>query len=196
MEENLMKKMLLIMALVLLAANSALAIVDVTPNKMGLYWDNVGDTLCRYSVSTPTNLYLICTSPYFDTIEGFECGIDIVGDYYILGAEFANPNALDVAAGFQNFIVGFGTPTNTQAATLLVTLNILPTSDSLEFYLHESSPASIAGDYPVILGDGELRQMDVTSIYSGASAIMVPYVCEGVVATEEMSWESVKSLYR
>lgn len=193
-----MRKLIILLTFVLLiAASTSFAGYDPGQNRMGLYWDLDGeDPWCEYT-PTPTNLYLLFTNPTMDSIGGFECGIDMAGTAYLLSATFANPQALDVASGFQNFIVGFGSPTTCTQNTLLVTLLVMNISVELGFYLHAANPASIEGDLPVMLFvNGDMQPIQISTLPNGLSAQMCSARTRGYVATEKTTWDSLKSLYR
>lgn len=191
-----MKSMLIILSLIVFTATTASAVIDPEDNSMGLYWDLTADTICTEISYVPTNLYLILANPTMDAIGGFEAGFDMEGTAYILSATFANPQSLNVASGFENFIVGFGAPSDCTQATLLVTLSILKTAfdDDLLFFLHESSPSSCDGGLPVILlTNGSLMQVGVSTGPGELTAFMTD-TCGSPV--DHVSWDSVKSLYR
>ncbi len=192
-----MKKILLTLVATLVMTSSAFAVMNPDDDIMGMYWDTDANDNCAISYSGVSLLYIIMTNPTFDYLYGFECGFDIEATNvpYILGATFANSQALDVAAGFQNFIVGFGAPTTCSEATLLVSLEIGNFSGvDLNFFLHESNPASIEGNLPVVLKvDDELVQLGTSTLPGSITAYMSPN-CG--VATVNSSWDSVKSMYR
>ena len=191
-----MKKMVILFGLAMFAATSAFAVVDPDDNMMGMYWDLDADMPCMVPVAAPVPLYIILTNPTMDAIGGFECGftMDAAVAPFILAAEFANPQALDVASGFQNFIVGFGAPTTCTEATLLVTLNVGNFAGvPVDFYLHQASPSSIPGILPVLLlEDNSLMQVSTPN----PGGITAQQTVDCVVATDNVSWDSVKSLYR
>ena len=191
-----MKKLAMLLTFALIAAAStSFAGLDPDDDMMGLYWDLDGESPCLASSPEPTNLYLLLTNPTMDSIGGFECGIDMVGTAYLLSATFANPQALDVAAGFQNFIVGFGAPTTCTQNTLLVTLSVMNIGADLAFYLHAASPASIEGVLPVVLlADDSMITLGTSTLPGGMTAQMGAN-CEPV-DTEVTTWGSLKGLYR
>lgn len=191
-----MKKLAMLLTFALIvAASTSFAGLDPDDNMMGLYWDLDGENPCSASSPTPTNLYLLLTNPTMDSIGGFECGIDMIGSAYLLAANFANPQALDVASGFQNFIVGFGAPTACTQNTLLVTLSVMNVGADLEFYLHSANPASIEGVLPVILLADDTMTTIGTSTLPGGMTAQMGANCEPV-DTEETTWDSLKGLYR
>ncbi len=193
-----MKKIAALFCLITLGSTSALAVIDPDPDMMGMYWDLDADTPCMLPLAAPVNLYIILTNPSMDAIGGFECGFTMEAPVapYILSATFANPQALDVAPGFQNFIVGFGAPTICTEATLLVTLNVGNFAGvEVYFYLHEATPASIEGSLPVILlTDESLINVGISDLGNGVTAVQS--IMECIVATDDTSWDSVKAMYR
>ncbi len=164
---------------------------------MGLYWDLEGSTQCMQAEFGFADLYFILMNPTHDTLDGFECNITIVVTHlpYLTAATFANSQALTVST-FPNFIVGFGSPTICTPATLLVTLEVLNIAGvDLAFFLHQSDPPSIPGDLPAVLwGDGTLEQVATPTPVGYPDALALVGGCG--VATEETTWDSVKSLYR
>jgi hypothetical protein len=191
-----MKKLVVLLGLAMFMATSAFAVVDPDTDMMGIYWDANADMPCTAAVTYPVNMYIILTNPSVETIGGFECAFTIEGAMqpYLLGAVLP-ANALDVAAGFQNFIVGLGTPLNTTEATVLATISVLNAAGmDLDFYLHQASPPSIDGVLPVIVSDSVLMTLGTSSLPGSVTAHMGSNCT--VVATEDASWDSVKSLYR
>ncbi len=191
-------KKLIVLLMVIFVATSAFAIVDEDPNSMGFYFDTEADVPCvegatAYSSHT---MFLVMTNPDFDNLFGFEAGYDIVGEANVLGLAFTNPQALNVGTP-SNMIVGFGSPTVTSPITTVAVLEVLymsTTGDPLEFYLHGTTPSSIDPAYPVfLLADGVLLQGGM-SVVDGPTA-QINGGCT-VVATESMSFDNVKSLYR
>jgi len=192
-----MKKFLMLL-MVLSIATTAFAVVDQDADMMGFYFDLSADTPCLDGVApfSTLDLHLILTRPTTDMLYGFEAGHTVVGNGMVLSAEFAaiqyiTPVTLD------NIITSYGEPYPTSEATLLVTFSVLYTdtaSGALEFYLHGSEPSSIDPLYPVIvLADGILQSIGL-SAETGPTA-QINGGCS-VVATDNVSFDSVKSLYR
>ncbi len=183
--------------LTMLMAASALAIIDPDPNTMGLYFDEEANIVCATGVTpfSQVDLYLTLTSPTFDNLYGFEAGLTLEGEGLVLAVYFSNPQALNVG-DLTNLIVGFGAPTATTEATVVARWTILYTSATLEgldFYLHGTTPSSLDPMYPtLLLADGELMSV-ATTVIEGPNASING--CP-VIAVEEMSFDSVKSLYR
>ena len=196
-----MKKLVVLLGLAMFVATSAFAIVDPDDNSMGMYWDLSADTVCMEYLPGPTNLYIILTNPTMDSIGGYECAYDMApvggGAPYILSATQSVVNHLDVAPGFQNFIVGFGGPLTCTEATLLVTLSVgnFAGASACDFFLRNADPSSIDGNmYPIVLNADNSYTVVGPSGGDGVTAAFG--VTCGVVDTEEVSFDSVKSLFR
>lgn len=191
-------KKLLVLVLAMAIAGSAFAVVDPDANSVGFYSDLTADTV-KMTVDpfSTNNVYVILTMPDFDELFGFEFGYDIDGSVIVLSALFDNPQALDVG-GPGNHIVGFGSPTTTTEATLLATMSVLYTdgaSGPATLTLTGTEPSSIMPELPtLLLANGVLitggDSTDIGNINFGFNYDL------DIVATEPMSFDSVKSLYR
>jgi hypothetical protein len=192
-----MKRMLFLLMAMLIAA-SAVAIVDPDDDMMGFYFDLEADYPCIEGAApySTHNLYLIVTRPTAAELFGFEAGFTVEGEGMVLGVEFSVENFINVGTN-DNMIVGFGEPLETTQATLLATFSIMymdTTMGPLDFYLHGSEPSSMDPLYPVVLLDGGVLQS------MGISAAVGPTAqfnggCQ-VLATDNVSFDSIKSLYR
>jgi len=191
-------KLLMSLTFIALFSTTALAIVNPNENVMGPYFDAAADLDCLEGVESNTELpiYIILTRPTFSELHGFEFGMDYGSNLILIGQAFANSEALNVGSG-DDFIVGFGSPTYTDEATLLITLSMLhlgtATSPSY-FALRGSQPSSLDPAYPtVLLSDGELLSTALHSEYR-------PYnnLINGQCGFEDegRSWDGVKTLYR
>ena len=192
-----MKRMLFLLMAMLIAA-SAFAIVDPDDDMMGFYFDLEADYPCIEDAApySTHDLFLIVTRPTFDEILGFEAGFTIEGEGMVLSVEFSVENFINVGTN-DNMIVGFGEPLPTTPATLLATLSVMymdTTMGPLFFYLHGSEPSSMDPLYPVVLLDGGVLQSMGISAAVGPTA-QVNGGCL-VVATDNVSFDSIKSLYR
>ncbi len=190
-----MKKMLILL-LAMLIATSASAIINPDDDIMGFYFDLDADYDCVDGISpySSTFLFLILTNPTSDAIYGFEAGHTIEGEGMVLGAEFANPQVINVGT-IDNIIAGFGEPTLTVPATLLLTLNVMymdTTNGALRFFLHGTTPSSVDPLFPTLLLEGGVLQSVGVNNYGWATA----QFNNCVSATETQSFDSLKSLYR
>lgn len=196
-------KKLVALLLVSLMATSAFAIVDPDSDMMGIYFDTAADQVCGSAAPiTNINAYLIYTNPTLPSIRGFECQVSYVaGDNNTsITPTLAIPGT-DVgvkAAPVFNFIVGYGSPLPTSAATTLATLNIFYlnfASPSMDLFLGPADPSSNLDGLPmVILDDFSLTTVG-TSTDGGVAAQINAAAC-GVVDSEDASWGEVKSLFR
>jgi hypothetical protein len=189
-------KKLLVLVLAMTIASSALAVVDPDPNSLGFYMDLTAD-MVEVQDAAPNSthmVYCILTNPTFDNLFGIEYGYDATaGSAFVLGTTFANPQALDVGSA-GNHIVGFGAPTPTTEATLISTMTVLFLGPVWEVTLTGTEPSSLDPALPTLLLPNSVLQSsgDSTDIGNVNFSIM------GVtpVATETVTFDSVKSLYR
>ncbi len=192
-----MKRMLFLF-MAMLIATSAFAIVDPDDDMMGFYFDLEGYYPCIDGVAAYSthNLFLILTRPTADEIFGFEAGYTIEGEGMVLSVEFSVDNFINVGTN-DNMIVGFGEPLPTTPVTLLASLSVMymdTTMGPLDFFLHGSEPSSMDPLYPVVLLDGGVLQSMGLSAAEGPTAQFNGGCI--VVATDNVSFDSIKSLYR
>lgn len=189
-------KKLLVLVVAMAMASSAFAVIDPDANSIGIYADMEADIVAMDVVAfVPTNIYLILTNPDFAELYGFEAGYHFDGNVQILSALHANPQALDVG-GTGNHIVGFGAPTPCTEATLLTTIQFLAfDANPIGVFLTGTDPSSNDLGLPTLLLDGgELSTGGGTSTNGEVSLSINGFA--PVVATEEATFDSVKSLYR
>ncbi len=178
-------------------ASSASAVIDSGENSVGLYFDESADVYCVGGIAPNDHvmMYLILANPSFDFLYGWECGIDLAGDAMVLGRQFYTMVCFPGPPN--NMIIGYGTPYPTTIATPLVALEIMYMDSDLgpvDFYVHGTTPSSINPDYPAMLtNDGEFIMAGISIIEGPAAQINGDCT---VVATENISFDSVKSLYR
>lgn len=180
------------------ACAPARAIINPDDNVIGPYFDAGADLDCveGMEMNAQFPVYIILTNPTFSELYGFEFGLDIEGNLILLSEQFENSAALNVGSS-GNYIVGFGQPTYTQTATLLMTVNMLhlgTTETPSHIILHGASPGSVDEDRPaVLLAGGEVLAVGMHSEYRNWSNLI-----NGRCSFEEedRSWDGVKSLYR
>jgi len=192
-----MKKMLLLLTAMLIAT-TAFAVVDPDADMMGFYFDLDADYPCLDGAEAYSthDLHLILTRPTADMLFGFEAGLTMEGTGMLLAAIFAAPNYINIGTN-DNIIAGFGEPYPTSIATLLVTFSVMYMDTAmgpLNFVLHGSEPSSIDPAYPVILLAGDVLQSVGLSAEFGPTA-QFNGGCQ-VLATDHVSFDGVKSLYR
>jgi hypothetical protein len=191
-------KIITLVAAILLCACSAQAIINPEDNVIGPYFDESADLDCIEGVDMNTQLpiYIILTRPTFSEIYGFELGLDYGNNLVMIGQNFSNSEALNVGSG-NEFIVGFGSPTYTSDATILLTLSMLHlgTQDTPTFFaLRGSQPSSLDPAFPsVLLSEGEIISTALHSEFRPYT-----YLINGQCGFEDegRSWDGVKSLYR
>jgi len=195
-----MKKLILMLMASLLVASTAFAVVDQDPNMLGIYFDGEADVTCVNGLNPyeQVTAFVCLTNPDFSELFGFEFGYDIVGSALVLDTAFSNPEALDVGAN-GNHIVGFGSPSPTAMVTPLAALTILysdTTMAPVSFNITGTNPSSNDLGLPTMLLDGGVLMTTGYSTIDGVSAAVINGVCEDVVATDEVTFDSIKSLYR
>jgi len=191
-------KKLVVLLMAMLVATSAFAIVDPDDNMMGFYFDLEADNPCVDGIApySQVPMHLVMTNMTADALYGFEAGYTMEGNGMVLATVFANPSVIDVGSA-GNHIVGFGAPSMTAPVTLLATLTVMymdTTMGPLDFMLHGTTPSSINPEFPVVLlADGELLSVGLSAAVGAVSEINGGCT---VVATDNVSFDSVKSLYR
>jgi len=192
-------KKLLVLVVAMAMATSAFAIVDGDTNMVGFYFDGEADVMISNGNApySQVSLFLCLTNPDFAELYGFEAGYTIEGSALVLNTAFANPQALDVG-GPGNHIVGFGAPSPCAPVTLLATLTVLysdTTMAPVAFNLHGTDPSSNELGLPtMLLANGVLITTGYSTI-DGVACAGSNYDME-IVATDEVTFDSVKSLYR
>ncbi len=191
-------KKLIVLLMVMVMATSAFAIVDPDDDMMGLYFDmNADNPEVMGALPYSTNvMYLVITNPSFDALYGFEAGYTMEGPGQVLSTVFANPQALNVGTA-DNMIVGYGSPSVTTPVTLLATISVLymsSTNEAVSFTLHGTNPSSVDPMYPVVLLANGIESGYGLSAADGPAAGI--NLVESVVATDEVTFGGIKSLYR
>ena len=194
-----MKKVVAILMMSLFAT-SAFAVVDDAVNSMGIYFDLNADV---YEANGPMyvafNAYVIVTNPDFGALFGYEFGYEVIGNCSVMGTTLAGTGPIDV--GDNCHIVGLAAPLATSPATVVTTLSVFPMSaDPISFELKGALPNSIVGsNVPALLLEGDV--IIPAGLSAGLTEEGDTQICAyingwGVVATDEASWDEVKSLYR
>ena len=184
----------------MLLASSSFAIIDPDYNMMGIYFDELADFPCLdgatpYSTHT---LYLTITNPDFNLLLAWEAGYDVLGSGLVLSTVLPPQNLpLDFGDGPGNHIVGFGEPMIMGPVNIIATISVLYTATeytSVDFILHGSNPGSLPGDLPVVLLPNDVLMTLGLSAADG----LVAQINGGcmVVATENVNFGTIKSLYR
>jgi hypothetical protein len=112
----------------------------------------------------PTNVYLLLSNPAGPT-NGFECTLTPVGVPYFILSTNLGPNTLDVDGSANGFAVGAASNYPVVGGQIvLATLSVmLQGAGELAFYITDATAPSLAGELPVVTGDGVLRRCGVAS---------------------------------
>ena len=199
-----MKKLLFAMS-----ALAALTLLAPTPSSaeygyMGFFFDM--DATVYESAAAPYeihDMYILLYEHEFTAVKGYEFSFTIepAANRTITGVSFQGAGPIDVGGVVGNHIVGLAAPLPTTAVTHLATVSVFVLSgDPLEFTLKGSDPNSVFGEVvPAVLLEGDaIRSVGTPAWDEGAG---MPGVCAimngtGVIASDEASWDEVKSLYR
>lgn len=191
-------KRLIMLALILIAAPTAFGVLNPEDDVIGPYFDLEADVDCMEGIELNAQfpIYIILTRPTFGELYGFELGLEYGNNLIRLTETFANDQALNVGSG-DNFIVGFGSPTSTDEATLLVTISMLhmgTVNSPSYFIVRGSEPSSLDPAFPtVLLADAELRS---TALHSEFRPLTNLINGRCGFEDEERTWDNVKTLYR
>ena len=195
-------KTIFVIVVTVFMASCAFAVIDPGENSVGLYFDENANIYCQGDIGPfeTVHMYLILANPTFDSLYGWECGVEMVGNAVFLGFQF-HPGYMGWPPdSFNNMIVGYGSPYPTTEATPLVRLSFLYTDSLFEpvtFFVHGTTPSSIDPEFPTLLTwvDNEPLLIRANLSVEEGPAAQINGDCM-VVATENLSFDSVKSLYR
>jgi hypothetical protein len=201
-------KKLVVLLLATLVATSAAAVVDPDPDMMGIYFDVSADNNCYTATpNVPFFAYAIVTNTTTAGIDAYEFSYEMVvpvgseGLLFRLANNIANGAASGVDVGESgplggDHIVGLATPLPASPAIIVhawqyMLLGAFP----VDVYLRAASVPSLPGGFPVVQGVGT-GLMTVGQSTGGPEIPVATINGDCVVATEDASWGSVKSLYR
>ena len=204
-------KKLIILLLASLVATSSFAVIDPDDDMMGIYFDMNADSNClTIGASVPFFTYLILTNTTAPAINAYELGkvnvvpVGMEGMIFRLSSNIANNVVSGVDVGANNalggdYIVGLAAPLPAQPALILhswqyMLLAVIP----VEMYIGSSSAPSIPGDFPVVQNAEGSILMQIGQSTGGIGNPVATVNVSGpcVVGVEEVSFGSVKSLYR
>ncbi len=195
-----MKKVVALLMFSLLIASSAFAVVDDGENSMSFYFDLNADVYEMASAPYVTSFaYIILANPEAGAIFGYEFGFEVIGNFLPAGVLMNGTGPIDVGGVEGNHIVGLGAPMATSPATLLATYTFIPLDAApISFKLKGAVPNSTGGILPnILLADSIVFECGLgAGLTDGLPNICAYFNGDGVVATDEASWDSVKSLYR
>ncbi len=166
-------------------------------NLMGVFFSDTEftqETTNIDSGAVPFNAYLVLVNATVGTVGGYECAID-----------FANPSIFVLSVSGPNGWTNFGDNTNhlcgyqvplpsEQPGTVLATLQLLySVTDPVEISLGPATPPSIPGDMAIANGANPDELIACPCLT--ADCVVATIWGDGVVATEDQTWSSVKSLF-
>ena len=199
-----MKKMLFavsaLAALSLLAPSTGLA---QTNNIMGIYADQAGsvNSINPQAPFSPVDLYVVLHNPYNDVTEsaisainGVEFGLTL-DNVLILSVGFP-VNATDVGGSPTNIVAGFATPTTVSGSSVvLATINCLVQSAAAGYIgMTPATPASAPGFMATL--DAAVPGQIIPVLPPWESFDYNVFAFNEEVATEAMTMDNVKALYR
>ncbi len=192
-------KTMIIATLAFLWATSAMAILDTAPNTIGIYLDTNADEVCVNGLvdgMTDFTFYMILTNPSFDSMSGFLAGYHFEGIAQLNSAVLENPDAFD-GGSLGDHLVNFSSPLPTSENMLLMTISATYVDfeyGSAILELHGILLAAKSGIGPqAILSDGSTQNLRLS--FEDGVTIRINTNC-GPVASENHSFDAVKSLYR
>ena len=169
-----MKKLLTILVILLIASitNIANAIIDDTPNSVGLYWDTEANVVDGVNYEPFMTAYVIVTNPTFSTFKAVEMAV-----YAKIGNE--------ILPMFQGCLYAL---TPDQA------LDPRYMTEEVDWYFEPAPEATIPGAMIVLPAEGaEFVELVSVAAYGQPVAKLNG---TGVVPTKNVSWSEIKSLYR
>ena len=189
-----MVRWLMTLLILVLMAQAATAAVDPRPDVLGVYFDDAGNLTCKddRAPSILFSVWLVYTNPSVPHILGFEAGYHTTATFLQVAIHppclIVNP----VEPELDNLFYACGEPIPTAAAMPLFSIDYLylgsePWESS--FHLEKARDSVMPGNNPhIILPDGTPMEAQ-----AGAVAYTTLFC---TVATEDLNWGSVKSLYR
>ena len=203
-----MKKLVVIL-LASLVATSAFAVIDPDPDMIGIYFDTNADNNClTIGASTPFFAYVVTTNPTPQLINAYEFGFEnrmpagMGGMLFMLSSGFGSGAAAGVDVGAHtplggDYIVGLAASLTTSPATILHTFNyMLLAPTTIEMFLFQSSKPSIEGTFPVLQNATGSILYTVGQSTGGFDVPVATVNLPCVVGVEDVSFGSVKSLFR
>jgi len=202
-------KKLVVLLLVSLMATSAFATIDPDPDMIGVYFDETADVNCLTQGSgAGFFVFVVITNPTAPEVWGVEFGYRVAtvpagqdASLFRLAEQLPSGalnvgNASDKMLG--DYIIGFATPFPGAGnnVTVVSWQYMMLAAMGLEYYIGPSEVESIPDGLPAYEIGGEIAPLGVST---GHPALGVPAATvngDCVVATEDVSFGSVKSLFR
>ncbi|MCP4291838.1 MAG: hypothetical protein GY780_08400 [bacterium] len=200
-----MKKIAFALLLTLLVAGNAFAQLDPDDDGIGVYFDPCACVNCLELPAGEHLGYLVITHPTSeDGVLGWEAtvwneGPGVVTEWELLG------DAINVATRENEFIVGLGSPeinpyTYPAVVVAVMHLFIFDESAPVEFFIDGVYFNSIpGGEQPNYLDGADYEIIKPLQQIQGSADLPVAIIngdCDGVVATENTTFDGLKALYR
>jgi hypothetical protein len=191
-------KKLVVLLMAMLVASVAFAQIDPDTNMMGVYFDTEAMVPCLDDLAPNTfvTANLCIVNPDFANIKGFECTMTVNGSIFAQ-APVLPAGGLNVGSG-DNYLVGFDV-VPAEPVVILMSLPFLAFGGPVTFDLGPSVPSSgVLGLPMVAVVDSEGMSSLVYTGYTTVDGLRVAAINDGcgVVDTENVSFDGIKSLYR
>jgi hypothetical protein len=192
-------KKLLVLVLVMAMAGSAFAVADDGVRNLGIYFDMTADAVCTQAAPYGmVTAYLILTNPDVADIGGVEYTLTVDATAQLLSTTWMVGSVVDVGNDPGEHVVGFAGPFATSPATVLAMMSLInldATGGPIFFSMGPSTPSSLPNGLPVILSGETLLPTGYSNLDGFHMAQINGLECTPV-ATDAVSFDSVKSLYR
>jgi len=201
-----MKKML-VLALAILVSTSAFAQIDPDENGIGLYFDELGFEVCTVTTAPfeEVTAYLLATNITEEAVSGWECevvtfGAPVAPAWLLNGLQPLNAFSAPL------FAVGLGEgdlatePENNVVLLATYSAFVMAPTDVVEFAIQNLPASSFEPPSPgYAAGDnaGNLIPLQVSSGFPFGNVVAQINLPDcGVIANDNVSFGSVKALYR
>ncbi len=195
-----MKKMALVTVLVAMAIGGSALAQDLTwQNNVGIYFDTVGTDFCGTATNGEiVNAFLVLTNMTAADAKGYELKLVLEGGFQLVSLGFP-VDVVNVGTKPGEQIVGFAYPVAAEAGTVVLAM--------YTFYVSDESVSSFAtieriyfpslpGVPSYLDGDGNIIEMRQSTGGPYDPVFILNGDCFGPVATEETTFDNLKSLYR
>lgn len=193
-----------------LTALAALSLLAPTPGSaqqatLGLYLDNAATTYEQASVAPGLiTVYLCMVDHDIAALYGYEYGFTVDGTAVVTTVTNQGNGPIDVGGNTvpNNHIVGLASPMSTTPVTVVAEISVFVMDGTVTYFtLHGAEPNSVPGSVtPALLLAGD--QIVRAGVSGWDADLQEPTVClsinevDTVVATDEITLDGIKSLYR
>lgn len=193
-----MKKLVLVIALALVACGGSVFAQDINQDNIGVYFD-ADATLLRNNDGVPGlhHVYVVLTNLSHNVIEGFECKITASGGLLVSYDSKTFPvDVIDVGTRYGEIIAGFGQPLPVaDGQAVVMELDIIVTDAAIPglLFLEPVYFASVPGS-AAYLSEGEI--VATRNSTAPGFPVLVTNSEDEPVATQGTSFDNLKSLFR